>query len=92
MPLIRKRQRLKFIKLIFISLDTFASQFFKRRKVMAYQKVLEEYADGSLLLSTQMTFEDEVLQLVRSMIPHITIVSPVALQEKLEDSLRFYLS
>jgi predicted DNA-binding transcriptional regulator YafY len=77
---------------VILKVDAFASQFFKRRKVMAYQKILEEYADGSLLLSTQMTFEDEVLQLVRSMIPYITIVSPVALQEKLEDSLRFYLS
>jgi len=59
---------------------------------MAYQKILEEHEDGSLLLSTQMTFEDEVLQLVRSMIPHIFIVSPVELQEKLEESLHFYLS
>jgi predicted DNA-binding transcriptional regulator YafY len=77
---------------VILKVDAFASQFFKRRKVMAYQKILEEYNDGSLLLSTQMTFEDEVLQLVRSMIPHITIVSPVVLQEKLEESLRFYLS
>ena len=76
---------------VILKIDTFASQFFKRRKVMAYQKILEEYEDGSLLLSIQMTFEDEVLQLVRSMIPHITIVSPQTLQNKLEDSLKVYL-
>jgi len=59
---------------------------------MAYQKIIEEYDDNSLLVSTQMTFEDEVLELVRSMIPHITIVSPFSLQKKLEDSLLNYLS
>jgi len=77
---------------VILKVDTFASQFFKRRKVMAYQKILEEYDNGSLLISTQMTFEDEVLQLVRSMIPHITIISPIALQEKLESTLQSYLS
>jgi len=77
---------------VILKVDAFASQFFKRRKVMAYQKILEEHEDGSLLISTQMTFEDEVLQFVRSMIPHITIVSPTSLQEKLEASLHFYLT
>jgi len=77
---------------VILKVDSYASQFFKRRKVMAYQKILEEHEDGSLVLSTQMTFEDEVLQLVRSMIPHVHIVSPTSLQEKLEESLRFYLS
>ena len=77
---------------VILKIDSYASQFFKRRKIMAYQKIIEEYDDNSLLVSTQMTFEDEVLELVRSMIPHITIVSPFSLQKKLEDSLLNYLS
>ena len=75
-----------------LKVDSSIAQFFKRRKVLAYQKIVKEYDDGSLLLSTQMTFEDEVLQLVRSMIPHIWIVSPKTLQDKLEKSLAIYLS
>jgi len=77
---------------VILKVDAFASQFFKRRKVLAYQKILEEYEDGSILVSTQMTFEDEVLQLVRAMIPHITIVSPLDLHETLVGSLRGYLT
>jgi len=77
---------------VILKVDAFASQFFKRRKVLAYQKILEEYEDGSILVSTQMTFEDEVLQLVRAMIPHITIVLPLDLQEKLVGSLIGYLN
>ena len=77
---------------VILKIDTYASQFFKRRKIMAYQNILEEYDDNSLLVSTQMTFENEVLELVRSMIPHITIVSPLSLQKKLENSLWNYLS
>ncbi len=77
---------------VILKIDSYASQFFKRRKVMVYQKILEEYEDNSILISTQMTFENEVLELVRSMIPHITIVSPYSLQEKLEASLKSYLA
>ena len=77
---------------VILKVDAYCSQFFKRRKIMAYQKTLEEHEDGSLLISTQMTFEDEVLQLVRAMIPHISIVSPLALQEKLDNSLKLYLA
>jgi len=39
-----------------------------------------------------MTFEDKVLELVHAMTPHISIVSPLGLQEKLESSLSEYLS
>jgi predicted DNA-binding transcriptional regulator YafY len=77
---------------VILKIDTYASQFFKRRKIMAYQKILEEYDDNSLLVSAQMTFENEILELVRSMIPHITIVSPLTLQKKLEESLHEYIS
>ena len=77
---------------VILKVDSYASQFFKRRKIMAYQKILEEYEDHSILVSTQMTFENEILELVRSMIPHITIVSPLSLQKKLEESLYQYLS
>lgn len=67
------------------------AQYFKRRKTLAYQKILEEDEDGSLLISTQMTFEEEVLQIVRYWIPNVKIISPVTLQSKLEDSLKEYL-
>jgi len=77
---------------VILKIDAYASQFFKRRKVLVYQKILEEYDDNSILVSTQMTFENEILELVRSMIPHIAIVFPISLQEKLEDSLREYMS
>jgi len=66
------------------------AQYFKRRKIIAYQKILEEDEDGSLLISTQMTFEEEVLQVVRYWIPNIHIISPMKLQKKLEESLESY--
>lgn len=76
---------------VILKVESSIAEYFKRRKVIAYQKILEEFADGGLLVSTQMTFEEEVLQFVRYWIPNIRIISPVTLQEKLEESLKKYL-
>ncbi len=67
------------------------AEYFKRRNIVQYQKILEEFDDGGLLVSMKMTFEEEILQIVRYWIPNIRIVSPIYLQEKLEESLKDYL-
>ncbi len=77
---------------VILKVNSSIAQYFKRRKIIAYQKILEESDDGSLLVSTQMTFEEELLQIVKYWLPNICIVSPLFLQEKLEDSLRSYLN
>ena len=77
---------------VILKVNSSIAQYFKRRKIIAYQKILEELDDGSLLVSTQMTFEEELLQIVKYWLPNIRIVSPIYLQEKLEESLRSYLN
>ena len=77
---------------VILKVNSSIAQYFKRRKIIAYQKILEELDDGSLLVSTQMTFEEELLQIVKYWLPNIRIVSHIYLQEKLEDSLRSYLN
>ena len=76
---------------VILNVNNSIAHYFKRRKIITCQKILEEYEDGSLLVSTQMTFEEELLQIVKYWLPNIRIVSPLYLQEKLEDSLRGYL-
>lgn len=76
---------------VILKVDHSIAQYFKRRKIIAQQKILEEYEDGSLLVSTQITFEEEILQIVRYWIPNIRIIAPVTLQDKLDDLLKEYL-
>lgn len=76
---------------VILKVKPMISEYFKRRDIVQYQKILEEFDDGGLLVSMKMSFEEETLQIVRYWIPNIKIVSPTYLQEKLEDSLRDYL-
>ena len=65
--------------------------YFSRRDILPNQTIVKNLADGGLLVSTKVAFDEEILKLVRYWIPHAKIVSPNYLQEKLEDGLREYL-
>ena len=43
------------------------------------------------VLVTNVSFDDEILNIVKQWIPYIEILKPVELQEKLEDVLKKYL-
>jgi predicted DNA-binding transcriptional regulator YafY len=65
--------------------------YFSRRDILPNQTIVKELADGGLLVSTKVAFDEEILKLVRYWIPNVKIVSPAYLQDKLEDGLREYL-
>jgi predicted DNA-binding transcriptional regulator YafY len=65
--------------------------YFSRRNILPNQSIVKNLADGGLLVSTKVAFDEEILKLVRYWIPHVEIVSPDYLQDKLEDGLRKYL-
>lgn len=65
--------------------------YFSRRDILPNQAIVKNLADGGLLVSTKVAFDEEILKLVRYWIPNVEIVSPAYLQDKLEDGLRVYL-
>ena len=44
--------------------------------------------DEYFVVSTNVSFDDEILNIVKQWIPYIEILKPVELQEKLEDVLK----
>jgi len=67
------------------------AQFFQRRKIIPNQTIIKNLEDGELLISTKITFDEEILKIVRYWIPHVKIISPTYLQEELERGLLGYL-
>ena len=67
------------------------ARFFKAKKHLASQKVEEEKNDGTLLLTFKVTQEMEVEELIKKWIPHMKVVSPLSLKQKIEDDLKQYL-
>jgi len=65
--------------------------YFKRRKLIANQIIEKELEDGGLIVSTKVVHANQVIPIVRYWIPHISIISPEALQTELEKELRNYI-
>jgi len=76
---------------VVLKVDKTISEYFKRRKVIANQVILKELEDGSLLVSCKVSFEEEILKIVRYWIPNVEIISPDSLKNHLENSLKEYL-
>jgi predicted DNA-binding transcriptional regulator YafY len=73
-----------------LEIDTEAKEYFLRKNTLANYTILEETQE-SLTVQTKVTFEDEILNLVRYWIPYIRIKSPTHLQEKLNSILEKYI-
>ncbi len=77
---------------VVLKVDSSVASYFKRRNILPNQTLVKELEDGGVLVSTKIAFDEEILKLVRYWIPHVSVVSPVRLQDELESGLRGYLN
>lgn len=75
-----------------LSVSRDVAHYFKRRPVLVNQTILEERKDGTLLLSSRVGHDNEILPQVRYWVPHLQIVSPLSLRERLVIGMRQYLA
>ena len=69
----------------------FQARFFKAKKFLPSQNILEEKDDGTLILSFKVTQDLEVEELIKKWIPFLTVIAPLTLKEKIDEELRSYL-
>jgi predicted DNA-binding transcriptional regulator YafY len=77
---------------IVLKIDRSIAPYFKRRKLIANQVIEKELADGSLFLSTRVGHRNQVIPIVKYWIPNIRVISPVGLQDAIDEELHRYLT
>ncbi|MFK7780144.1 MAG: WYL domain-containing protein, partial [Candidatus Gracilibacteria bacterium] len=77
---------------VIVEVPASKARLFKAKKHLASQKELETKEDGTLVLSFKVTQELEMEELVKKWIPHMKVVTPLSLKEKIEDDLKEYLN
>ena len=75
---------------VILEVDISVSEYFIRRPLLPNQKILEKKKD-KLILSTHISYDEEILKTIRYWLPHIRIISPKYLQKKLFEGLYAYL-
>lgn len=73
-----------------LQIDNEAKEYFTRKEILSNQKILEEN-ENYFIISTKVSYDDEILKLVKYWIPYIKIVKPLYLKEKLDSVLKEYL-
>lgn len=68
-----------------------AKEYFKRKESLSNQKIIDQN-ETHFIISTKISYDDEILKLVKYWIPYIKIVKPKYLKEKLDIELREYLT
>ena len=76
---------------VLVEIDNSKAHHFKAKKYLPSQKIVEEKEDGTLILSFTVTQELEMMDIVKHWIPHMRVITPVSLKDKINEDLTEYL-
>jgi len=76
---------------VVLQVDKNVAGYFRRRNILPNQMTVKELEEGGLLVSTKVSYDEEILKLVRYWIPNVKIISPTYLQDKLIGGLNKYV-
>lgn len=76
---------------VILWVDKKATKILKRKPISQSQRIIKEYPDGSCDASVMITDEREITSIVKYWIPHIKVVSPTEIKEKIMKDIKQYL-
>jgi len=76
---------------VVLLVDKEVSSYFKQKKYLKSQKIIEEKKDGSLLVSYTINNTMEILPLIKQWLPHAHVLKPTVLKDEITQMLQTYL-
>ena len=76
---------------VVLEIDKSKAYFFKQKKFLKSQTLLETKENGNLLIGFKVTQELEIEELIMKWIPHIKVIEPASLKKKVEETIKSYL-
>jgi predicted DNA-binding transcriptional regulator YafY len=67
------------------------AHFFRLKKHLSSQKIVQEYQDGTLIVTFEVSSDEDVDNLIKAWIPHMKILKPLRLKEKIKQDIALYL-
>ena len=77
---------------VVLKVDSSVAQYFKRRDLLPNQQIDKTLEDGSLIVSSRIAHDHQILPLIRYWLPNVQVISPNELRHTLFQGLRDYLS
>jgi predicted DNA-binding transcriptional regulator YafY len=76
---------------VVLKIDSSVAQYFKRRDLLPNQQIDKTLEDGSLIVSSRIAHDHQILPLIRYWLPNVQVISPNELRHTLFQGLRDYL-
>lgn len=73
-----------------LQIDNVAKEYFTRKEILLNQKIIEQNNEY-FIISTKVSYDDEILKIVKHWIPYIKILEPSYLSDKLNKTLLDFL-
>ena len=77
---------------VILEVDSSIKRFFKQKKFLTSQAILEEKENGNLIISYNITNDMEIFPLIRKWLPNIKIISPQSSKDKFIKELVDYIN
>lgn len=74
-----------------VKIDKSVASYFKQKKYLRSQKIVEEKKDASLIVEYTINNTLEMLPLIKQWLPHIHVIEPQSLKSEIEQILRDYI-
>lgn len=68
------------------------AHFFKLKNHLSSQKLIKEHNDGSIVVSFEVSHDEDVDNLIKSWLPHIEVIKPQRFRKKLINELENYIN
>ena len=72
--------------------DKQIAKYFKRKPLSPTQSIEELYSEGSMQISIKITHEMEILPLIKYWIPHLRVLEPQWIDERVQKDVKAYLN
>ena len=76
---------------VLVEIASKKAYFFKSKKYLKSQQILETKENGNLIVSYMVTKPMEVEELIKRWLPYIKVIKPLSLKTKIENELKEYL-
>ena len=67
------------------------AHFFKQREFLQSQNIEQEYVDGTLIVSFEVSHDEDIDNIIKSWLPDIEVLEPIRYRDKIKKELQEYL-
>lgn len=67
------------------------AEYFKHKDFLESQKIIDEYEDGALKVSFEISHDEDVDNIIKSWLPHIEVLEPARFKKRIINELKEYI-